>query len=457
MTISRLIAMTTSSPRPGAASTTRVDGPSGALRGVVRVPGDKSISHRALILGALAQGRSRLTGMNLGRDVLATAAVLGRLGASVHLTEPQAQVDVEGWGERGPHEPDDVLDAANSGTTLRCLLGVCARATGAFTFTGDGSLRQRPMARVVSPLRAMGARIDGRAQGSLLPLTVRGSSLTGLAHTLPIASAQVKTALLLAGLGAAGSTSVTEPRPSRDHTERMLVASGVPVGRRALTATVAGGGKVSPGARRIPGDLSSAAFVLAAAILVPGSDVVVPEVGINPTRAGFLRVLAAMGADIEVEPAGEWGGEPVGTVRARSSPLRGVAVHANEVPALIDELPILAVVATRAAGQTLFRGAGELRVKESDRIATMAAGLSDLGAEVEALPDGLSIRGPTPLRPAEVDSLGDHRVAMSLAVAGLIADGPVTVRGWDSVDTSFPGFLTTLGALRSGGSSGSRP
>ncbi|MDQ3784349.1 MAG: 3-phosphoshikimate 1-carboxyvinyltransferase [Actinomycetota bacterium] len=419
------------------------------------MPGDKSISHRALILGALAPGRSRLTGMNLGQDVLTTAAVLARLGATIGPLKPEAQVDVEGWGREGPHEPPEVLDAANSGTTLRCMLGVCAGAAGAFIFTGDASLRRRPMGRVVSPLRAMGARIDGRAEGNLPPLAVRGTNLTGVAHTLPMASAQVKTALLLAGLSAEGTTSVTEPRLSRDHTERMLAASGVPVERRALTATVAARGGVSAGARRIPGDLSSAAFVLAAAILVPGSDVVLPEVGINPTRTGFLRVLAAMGADIEVEPAGEWGGEPVGTLRARSSALRGAAIAEAEVPALIDELPILAVVATQAAGHTLIRGAGELRVKESDRIETMAAGLSDLGAEVEALPDGLSIRGPTALRPAEVDSLGDHRVAMSLAVAGLIADGPVTVRGWDCVDTSFPGFLTTLGALRSGTASGS--
>jgi len=438
-------------------ASTRVDGPSEALRGVTRVPGDKSISHRALILAALAHGRSRVTGMNLGRDVLATAMGLTQLGATIRRGDPEAQVEIEGWGAAGPGEPDDVLDAGNSGTTLRCLLGVCAGATGAFAFTGDASLRRRPMGRIVAPLRAMGARIDGRAEGELPPLSVRGTSLTGVAHTLPVASAQVKTALLLAGLRAQGSTSVTEPRPSRDHTERMLVASGVPIGRRSLTATIAGGGRVSAGTRRVPGDLSSAAFILAAAILVPGSDVVLPEVGVNPTRAGILRVLAAMGADIEVEPAGEWGGEPVGALRARSSALRGVVVDETEVPALIDELPILAVVATQAAGRTLIRGAGELRVKESDRIATMAAGLSALGAEVEALPDGLSIEGPTPLRPAEVDSEGDHRVAMSLAVAGLIVDGPVTVRGWDCVDTSFPGFLATLGVLRSGSSSRRRP
>lgn len=421
------------------------------------MPGDKSISHRALILGALAQGTSRLTGMNLGRDVLATAAVLTRLGAGVHLEHSQARVEVEGWGHEGPHEPTDVLDAANSGTTLRCMLGVCAGATGAFTFTGDASLRRRPMGRVVGPLRAMGARIDGRAGGNLAPLMIRGGNLTGVAHTLPIASAQVKTALLLAGLGAQGLTSVTEPQPSRDHTERMLAASGVPVRAGAGTATVAGGGRVNAGPRRVPGDLSSAAYILAAAILVAGSDVVLRDVGINPTRAGILRVLAAMGARVEVAHAGDWDGEPVGNLRARSSTLRGVAVDEAEVPALIDELPILAVIATQATGRTLIRGAGELRVKESDRIATMTAGLSDLGADVEALPDGLSILGPSTLRPAEVDSLGDHRVAMSFAVAGLIADGPVTVLGWDCVDTSFPGFLSTLAALRSGTASGTRP
>lgn len=427
------------------------------MRGVARVPGDKSISHRALILGALAPGHSRITGVNPGRDVLATATVLGRLGASVQWAEHEDQVDIEGWGGKGPREPDDVLDAGNSGTTLRCLLGVCAGANGAFVFTGDASLRRRPMGRVVSPLRAMGARIDGRAEGSLPPLMVRGSNLTGRVHSLPVASAQVKTALLLAGLGAPGSTSVTEPRPSRDHTERMLAASGVPVARSALTATVAGGGRVGAGPRRVPGDLSSAAFILAAAVLVTGSDVALADVGINPTRAGILGVLAAMGADVEVEHSGDWGGEPVGTLRARTSELRGVTVDEAGVPGLIDELPILAVIATQASGRTLIRGAGELRVKESDRIATMAAGLAALGAEVEALPDGLSIGGPTTLQPGEVDSGGDHRVAMSLAVAGLIADGPVTIRGWDCVDTSFPGFLTSLGALRSGPGSEIRP
>nr|MBA3349231.1 3-phosphoshikimate 1-carboxyvinyltransferase [Actinomycetota bacterium] len=415
---------------------THVTRPSGPLRGVARVPGDKSISHRALILGALARGRSRLTGMNLGRDVVATATVLAQMGAGVRLERSEAQVEIEGWGDEGMREPADVLDAGNSGTTLRCMLGVCAGATGAFVFTGDASLRRRPMGRVVSPLRAMGALIDGRAEGNLPPVMVRGRDLTGVAHTLPMASAQVKTALLLAGLGALGPTSVTEPRPSRDHTERMLTASGVAVDRRALTISVAGGGRVGAGPRRVPGDLSSAAFILAAATLLPTSDVVLRDVGINPTRAGFLRVLQAMGGNLEVDPAGEWGGEPVGTLRATSAALGGVAVDEAEIPSLIDELPILAVVATQAAGRTLIRGAEDLRVKESDRIRTMAAGLSHLGAEVEELPDGLSIQGPTPLHGGEVESGGDHRVAMSFAVAGLIADGPVTVRRWSCVDTS---------------------
>ncbi|MDQ3752318.1 MAG: 3-phosphoshikimate 1-carboxyvinyltransferase [Actinomycetota bacterium] len=432
-------------------------GPSGPLRGTAGVPGDKSISHRALILGALAGGRSRLTGVNLGRDVGATAEGLARLGAGVEWHRDEARVDVDGWGARGPREPQDVLDAGNSGTTLRCLLGVCAGAAGAFVFTGDESLRERPMGRVVAPLRAMGAHIDGRADATRAPLIVRGGDLIGVPHTLPVASAQVKTALLLAGLEATGPTSVTEPRASRDHTERMLAASGVRVDRGPLTATVTGAGKVAPGPRRVPGDLSSAAFILAGALVVPGSDVVVSDVGVNPTRAGILRVLSAMGADLEVEHVGEWGGEPVGTVRARASVLRGVTVDEAEVPALIDELPVLAVVATKATGRTLIRGAGELRVKESDRIATMAAGLSAMGAEVEALPDGLVIDGPTTLRPAAVDSAGDHRVAMSLAVAGMTAVGRVTIRGWDCVDTSFPGFLPTFGALQSRTGMGARP
>lgn len=446
-----------STNRLGAPASAVITGPWEALRGATPVPGDKSISHRALMLGALARGTTRLSGMNLGADVLATAAVVERMGAAVRLNLPTAEVEIDGWGGEGPCEPDDVLDAGNSGTTLRAMLGVCASAQGAFVLTGDASLRRRPMLRVVSPLRAMGARIDGRAEGNLAPLLVRGSALTGVAHTLPGASAQVKTALLLAGLGALGTTSVTEPRPSRDHTERMLEAAGVPIHRSGLTATVTGGSSPAGGPRRVPGDLSSAAFILAAAVLVPGSEVVVRDVGSNPTRAGLVAALAAMGADVAIEPAGEWGGEPVGAIRARTSALRGIVVEAAQVPALIDELPILAVVATQAAGRTTIRGAEELRLKESDRIATMAAGLSELGAEVEALPDGLAISGPTPLRAAEVDSHGDHRVAMSFAVAGLIAQGRVTVRGWGCVDTSFPGFLTTLEALRSGASPGHAP
>lgn len=414
------------------------------------MPGDKSISHRALMLAALAQGSSRVTGVNLGGDVLATATLLGRLGATVRTDLAGGQVEVEGWGQHGPREPDDILDAGNSGTTLRTALALCAGARGAFVLTGDASLRRRPMLRVVAPLRAMGARIDGRAEGNRAPLFVRGGDLTGVAHALPVASAQVKTALLMAGLAARGTTSVTEPRLSRDHTERMLAAAGVPVGRSGLTVTVAGGGRPAPGDRRVPGDLSSAAFVLAAAVLIPGSDVLLENVGTNPTRTGFLEVLTAMGADISIEAADKWGGEPVGAIRVRSSVLRGGLVEAAEAVSLIDELPILAMVATQAAGRTIIRGAGELRVKESDRIAAMASGLGELGADVETLPDGLVISGPTPLRPAEVDSYGDHRVAMSLAVGGLIAQGPVAIRGWDCVDTSFPGFLDTLGALRTG-------
>lgn len=428
-------------------------GSGGELRGRARVPGDKSISHRALILAALAQGSSRLTGVNPGGDVHATAQLLGRLGATLRSDLAGGEVEVDGWGERGPREPDDVLDAGNSGTTLRIALGLCAGARGAFVLTGDESLRRRPMLRVVAPLRAMGAQIDGRANGNLAPLSLRGGDLTGVAHTLPMASAQVKTALLLAGLGARGTTSVTEPQLSRDHTERMLAAAGVSVVRSGDTVSVAGGGRPAPGDRRVPGDLSSAAFVIAAAVLIPGSDVLLEDVGVNPTRTGFLEVLTAMGADISIEAVDTWGGEAVGAIRVRSSALRGGIVGAAEAVSLIDELPILAVVATQATGRTTIRGAGELRVKESDRIAAMAAGLGSLGAEVETRPDGLVISGPTQLRAAEVDSCGDHRVAMSLAVGGLLAQGPVTVRGWECVDTSFPGFLDTLEALQSGAGS----
>jgi 3-phosphoshikimate 1-carboxyvinyltransferase len=415
------------------------------LSGAVEVPGDKSISHRALVLAALAGGRARVTGLNPGDDVAATADALRRLGASVTegLDNSEAVVEGDGWEALG--EPDDVIDARNSGTTLRTLAGVCATVPGVSVLTGDASLRERPMLRIVAPLRQMGAAVDGRSHGDRPPLVIRGGPLEGVDLELPVASAQVKTCVLLAGLRASGRSSVTEPGPSRDHTERMLAASGVDVVTTGRTVAVAGGQSPATLDRRVPGDISAAAFFVVAATLVEGSDITIEGVGLNPTRTGFIDVLRAMGADIEVHADGASGGEPYGSVRVRHASLHGVDVDPAGVATLIDEIPVLAIAASQAEGITTIRGAAELRVKESDRISALAGGLQSLGVEVEELRDGLVIEGPARLAGGRVDSFGDHRVAMSFAVAGLLAEDRVVIEGWSSVDTSFPGFLDVLG------------
>jgi 3-phosphoshikimate 1-carboxyvinyltransferase len=418
------------------------------LVGTARVPGDKSISHRALLLAAVARGASVVRGINRGRDVLATARAIGRLGARATMDPDAATAVVEspGWDELV--EPPTVIDAGNSGTTLRTVLGLCATIDGGAALTGDATLRRRPMGRVVEPLRAMGATVDGRRGGHRAPLWVRGGPLRAIEWRSPVASAQVKTALLLAGLRAEGRTRVVEPRPSRDHTERMLAAAGVVVDRDGSSVAVAGGQEPSACDRAVPGDPSSAAFLLAAASLVPGSDVAIEAVGVNPTRTGAIEVLREMGADIALEDEDEAGGEPVATLRARASRLVGVEVGAEVVPRLIDEIPVLAVVATQAHGRTRFTGASELRVKESDRIDTVVTGLRRLGARAEARADGLEVSGPTRLHGGVVDARGDHRIALAFAVAALAAGVEVRIRGWGSVGTSFPGWDEVVAALR---------
>lgn len=414
------------------------------LRGRVRVPGDKSISHRLLLLGALAGGRTTGRGLNTGEDVRATVACLRALGIEVAFDAERATAEVEGAGPGWPGEPAGVLECGNSGTTMRLLLGICAAIDGLSVLSGDASLRRRPMARVVEPLRAMGARIDGRAGGERAPLAVRGGPLRAVRHASPVASAQVKSALLLAGLAAEGVTEVTEPAPSRDHTERLLAAAGVEVVAEPGRAAVRGPARPRPLDLDVPGDLSSALYLIAAALVVPGSVLTVEHVGLNPTRTAVLDVLQAMGAELEVVRAGEAAGEPYGAVTARSSALRAVDLGPAEVPLVIDELPLLAVLCALAEGRSEVRGAAELRVKESDRIATMVGNLRALGAEARELPDGYVIEGPARLTGGEVASHGDHRVALACAVAGLAAAGRVTVSGWRVAETSFPGFLDVL-------------
>ncbi len=416
---------------------------SGPLRGEVRVPGDKSISHRALLLGALAHGNSEITGFLSCNDTLATLGCVRRLGVEVEVRDPTLLV-VHGRGLRGLRAPSSPLDCVRSGTAIRLLTGILAGQPFESVLTGDAQLRRRPMARVVEPLTGMGAEIetaDGHA-----PLVVHGRPLHGIAYRMPIASAQVKSALLLAGLYADSPTTVHQPGPARDHTERMLAAMGAEITTAGDAVTIAPSA-LSPVPIPVPGDFSSAAFPLVAALLVPGSRITLRGVGINPTRTGLLDVLSAMGAEIEVREFHREGNEPVADLTVRAAGLRGAEIGGETVVRMIDEFPILAVAATQAAGTTVVRDAGELRVKETDRIAAVVEELRRLGAEIEPRPDGFIVHGPTRLHGAAVSSHGDHRLGMALAVAGLIADGVTEIDDIACADDSFPGFVGLMRAL----------
>ncbi len=421
----------------------QVVSPAPRLAGVLAPPGDKSISHRAAMLGAVAEGVSRLENFQRGADCLATLRCLRLLGVSWRW-EDSSTLRVVGCGLRGLQEPPQVLDCGNSGTTMRLLAGLLAPHPFLSVLTGDRSLRRRPMARVVEPLRRMGAQVWGRAAGSLAPLVIRGGPLRGVEHRLPVASAQVKSALLLAGLYAEGETVVWEPAPSRDHTERLLDSLGVPVRRMEGGVAVSPVSSLPPLDLRIPGDFSAAAFFLVAALVHPEAEVRLEGVGINPTRTGLLDALAAMGARVRVENRRQWGPEPVADLVACSSPLVAVEVGGELVPRMIDELPLLAVAACFARGRTVIRGAQELRAKESDRIRATARELRRMGATVEELPDGLAIAGPRRLQGAVVDSHGDHRLAMALAVAALAAAGEMVIRNAQAVAISYPSFWDHL-------------
>ncbi|MGO0122431.1 3-phosphoshikimate 1-carboxyvinyltransferase [Desulfothermobacter acidiphilus] len=420
--------------------------PSARVAGTIQVPGDKSISHRALLLGALAEGETIVENFLRGEDCLATLRCLRQLGVDIEDQDEQLRIKGQGLGQL--QEPAEVLDAGNSGTTMRLLLGVLAANPVFAVLTGDASLRRRPMDRVTLPLQLMGAEIWGRQQGKLAPLAIKGKrELRPLSYTSPVASAQVKSAVLLAGLSAEGETDVTEPALSRDHTERLLGYFGVPLRREGLTVRLRGRALLAGRRVKVPGDFSAAAFFLAAAAIVPEGQVTVEEVGLNPTRTGLLEVLKAMGAHLQVELTDEWAGEPVGRVTVASSPLQGITVEGDLVPRLIDEIPVLTVVAACASGTTVIRGAEELRYKESDRLATMAQELGRLGAQIELLPDGMVIRGGKPLRGGRVHSHGDHRVAMALAVAGLTAMSETVIEGAEVIDISFPNFPHLFAAL----------
>ena len=420
--------------------------PARTFAGEVRVPGDKSVSHRAVMLGAIANGETDVTGFLEAEDTRATVRAVRALGVAIE-SDGAGALRIRGAGREGLEPPAAPLDLGNSGTGLRLLTGLLAGQSFDSTLVGDESLSRRPMRRIAEPLGRMGARVE-TAPGGTPPLAVRGGRrLAGIEHRLEVPSAQVKSCLLLAGLYARGRTRVEEPAPTRDHTERMLAGFGYEVERLRGETALAGGGELSAQPVAVPGDLSSAAFFLVGACIAPRGRIRIPGVGVNPTRDGVLRILERMGASVALENRRDSGGEPVADLVAGASRLRGIEIESDLVALGIDEIPVLLLAAARAEGVTVLRGAGELRVKESDRLAAMEEGLRRLGVPVQARPDGMVVHGRRePFRAACVASRGDHRIAMTFALAALAADGPVEIEDCANVATSFPGFTTEVRA-----------
>jgi len=419
------------------------------LQGQVKIPGDKSISHRSLMLGAIAEGETIIEGLLLGEDPRSTAECFRQMGAEISELNEE-KVIVKGIGLGKLQEPQDVLNAGNSGTTIRLMLGLLASQPDRFfSVTGDHSLRSRPMSRVIKPLTQMGAQIWGRKNNTLAPLAIQGQNLKPIHYHSPIASAQVKSCILLAGLMTEGKTTVTEPALSRDHSERMLRAFGanLDIDPDTNSVTVTGYPTLIGQKVVVPGDISSAAFWLVAGAIVPNSNLLVENVGINPTRIGILEALQMMNADITLENQREVAGEPVADIRVKGSQLRGCTIEGEIIPRLIDEIPILAVAGVFAQGTTLIKDAAELRVKESDRLAVMASELTKMGAKITEFSDGLEITGNSELIGGEVESYTDHRITMSLAIAALKAKGKTTIHGAEAASISYPNFVSTLQSL----------
>ena len=430
-----------------APGTMRVSPPA-RLRGEIAVPGDKSITHRALIFNAIAVGEARIDGFLDAADTRSTIECMRALGARIEEPAPERLL-VRGRGRAGLREAADVLDCGNSGTSMRLLSGLLAGLPFLSVLTGDASLRGRPMGRVVEPLRAMGARVTARAGGTRPPLVIEGGPISGGQRIeTPVASAQVKSALLLAGLAAAGPTTVVEPARSRDHSERMLGAMGADIATEGSAVTLTPpDGDLEAIHVRVPGDVSTAAAWIVAATLHPDADLLLTGVGLNPTRAGVIEVLRSMGAEIEELEPRSIGGEPVADLRVRSAALHGVRIEGDVVPRAIDELPLLALAGAVAEGETVIADAAELRVKESDRVASTAAALRALGAEVEVRDDGLAVAGGARLRGGRIEAAGDHRLAMLGAVGGLLAEGDSEITGAEVVGVSYPDFWADLGRL----------
>jgi len=422
--------------------------PGGSLQGEITVPGDKSVTQRAYIFAALARGTSRVIAPLRAEDTDNTLGAVKALGPVID--DKGEKVSISGDGARAFTEPTSVIDLGNSGTGARLMAGLLAGCPFMSVLTGDDSLRRRPMARVAEPLRLMGAEIDGRADGTLLPLAIRGGKLKGINYSSPVASAQVKSSVLIAALSAEGKTTFTEPALSRDHTERMLTAMGIKIESEEGSLVIEGGQVPEAADIRVPGDISSAAFFLAAGTIMDGSDIVIRDVGVNPTRTGILDLLEAMGARISVSPQ-EGAGEPMADIRVQGTgSLKGISIPEEWIPAIIDELPLAAVLAAAADGVTELRGAGELRVKESDRISTTVKMLDRAGVKVEELSDGFRIHGPATVTGSIQYSHGDHRIAMSSAILSLLADDPSEIREPECVSTSFPDFIDLMNHLLPG-------
>lgn len=415
-----------------------------SLRGKVQVPGDKSISHRAIMFGAMASGITKVEGFLLGDDCLSTISCFRKLGVEISLTGER--VTISSKGKEAWEEPSEVLDTGNSGTTTRLMLGILAGTSFHSVMAGDESIAKRPMKRIVNPLREMGADIRGRADGQYTPLAVQGAELSAIEYTMPVASAQVKSAVLLAALSAEGKTVVKEPVPSRDHTEIMLQHFGAKLSRQNGVIEIEGGQKLKAADVQVPGDISSAAFMIGAALITEDSEVTLTNVGINPTRTGILDVIENMGASYELEEL-DVDGERSANITVRSSALKGTEVGGELIPRLIDEIPLIALLATQAEGTTVIKDAEELRVKETDRIATVVAELSKMGADIKATEDGMIINGPTLLKGAEMDSYGDHRLGMMAAVASLKAEGQVSIQDPGCISVSYPDFINQLNSL----------
>ncbi len=417
------------------------------LKGTITVPGDKSISHRSIMLAALAEGRSEITGFLEGADCLSTISCFQKLGIEIQTEKGSGTVRVCGRGLHGLTAPSDTLDTGNSGTTIRLLSGILAAQPFSSRLTGDASIQRRPMKRIMEPLTQMGADIRSEAGNGCAPLRIQGAPLSGIHYTSKVASAQVKSAILLAGLYAQGPTSVTEPFLSRNHSEIMLKLFGADISSEGTTATIRPGAALWARSIQIPGDISSAAYFIAAGAIVPGSEILIRSVGINPTRDGILKAAQSMGADITLENIRTDDGEPTADILIRSSSLHGTTLGGSLIPTLIDELPVIAVMAAYAEGTTVIKDAAELKVKESDRIKVMTENLRAMGCDVEAADDGMIIHGGKPLHGAVIDTHTDHRVAMSFAVAALQAEGDTKLLGAECIDISYPEFYRDLESL----------